>query len=322
MSLLVLTEADVFALLDQRACIALMRDAMIGLSRGQVTAPQRQILTTGKGLFGAMAGVMAESFGAKLLSVYPASPGRTSSHEGAVLLFEPEEGLPVAIVHAGAITALRTAAASAAATDALARPDATRLAVLGTGHQADQHVRAIREVRPLSAITIWGRDGAKASACARRIANDTGIRTFTADTPALAVADADIVCTVTAAAEPILSGVDVRPGTHLNVVGSSHAGPAEIDATLVAAARFVADHRPSVLAQGAEFLRARSAGLVGDAHVVGEIGEILDGRLAGRATADEITIYKSLGHIAQDLAAAWHVYDKACATSIGTVVSF
>lgn len=231
-------------------------------------------------------------------------------------------GLPVAIVHAGAITALRTAAASAAATDALARPDATRMAVLGTGHQACQHARAIREVRPLSAITIWGRDGAKASACASRIADETGIPAITAGSPAIAVADADIICTVTTAAEPILSGADVRPGTHVNVVGSSHAGPAEIDAALVAAARFVADHRPSVLAQGAEFLHARSAGLVGDAHVVGEIGEILDGRLEGRRTADEITIYKSLGHIAQDLAAAWHVYGEARASGIGMVVPF
>ena len=322
MSLLVLTEADVFALLDQRACIALMRDAMIGLSRGQVTATPRQILATGKGLFGTMPGVTASGFGAKLLSVYPVSPGRTSSHEGAVLLFEPEEGLSVAIVHAGAITALRTAAASAVATDVLARPDATRMAVLGTGHQARRHVHAIREVRPLSAVAIWGRDAAKSSACARRIADDTGIVTITADTPAHAVADADIVCTVTAAAEPILSAADVRPGTHLNVVGSSHGGPAEIDVALVAAARFVADHRPSVLAQGAEFLRAKAAGLVGDAHVVGEIGAILDGRLAGRRTADEITIYKSLGHIAQDLAAAWHVYARARASGMGTVVPF
>ena len=119
-----------------------------------------------------------------------------------------------------------------------------------------------------------------------------------------AVAQADIVCTVTGAAEPILEGRWLAAGTHVNVVGSGVAGPAEVDSDLVVRSRFIADSREGVLAQGAEFLRAKAAGLVDDTHVVGEIGQVLDGALQGRQSKDQITVYKSLGHIVQDLAAA------------------
>jgi ornithine cyclodeaminase len=125
-----------------------------------------------------------------------------------------------------------------------------------------------------------------------------------------AVANADIVCTVTSAAEPILKSEWVRPGQHINVVGSSHAGPAEIDNLLVARARFFADSRDGVLNQGAEFLRAKHAGLIDDHHIVAEIGEVLAGCAEGRSSDAEITIYKSLGHIVQDLASGWWLYSQ------------
>jgi ornithine cyclodeaminase len=123
-----------------------------------------------------------------------------------------------------------------------------------------------------------------------------------------AVAKADIVCTVTSAAEPILKGDWVRPGTHLNLVGSGHAGATEVDNDLVVRSRFIADSREGVLAQGAEFLRAKAAGLIGDDHIVAEIGEVLAGKIEGRRSAEEITVYKSLGHVVQDLASAWWLY--------------
>ena len=123
------------------------------------------------------------------------------------------------------------------------------------------------------------------------------------------MADADIVCTVTNAREPILLGRWIAPGTHLNLVGSSAAGPVEVDSDLVVRSRFIADHREGVLAQGAEFLVAKAAGLVGDDHVVGEIGQVLDGTLPGRQSPEQITVYKSLGHVVQDLAAAQALYE-------------
>jgi ornithine cyclodeaminase len=225
-------------------------------------------------------------------------------------LFDPETGEPVCAAHAGEITAIRTAAASAVATDALARKDASRLVILGTGEQATTHARAINKVRKLESISIWGRSPERAGALAGKLQVELRIPCSTAAAVKEAVAQADIVCTVSSASEPILKGEWVRPGTHVNVVGSGYAGPAEVDNELVARARFIADSREGVLLQGAEFLRAKAAGLVNDEHIVAEIGEVLIGKLPGRQTEEEITVYKSLGHIVQDLASAWWLYSQ------------
>jgi ornithine cyclodeaminase/alanine dehydrogenase-like protein (mu-crystallin family) len=141
------------------------------------------------------------------------------------------------------------------------------------------------------------------------MAKELGLPVSASASVEAAVAEADIVCTVTSAKEPILQGAWLADGAHVNVVGSSFAGPAEVDNDLVVRARFIADYREGVLAQGAEFLRAKTAGLVGDDHVVGEIGQVLDGTLEGRQSAGQLTVYKSLGHIVQDLAAAQALFD-------------
>ena len=125
------------------------------------------------------------------------------------------------------------------------------------------------------------------------------------------VAEADIVCTVTSAREPILKGEWVRPGTHVNVVGSSIAGPVEIDNDLVARSRFFVDSREGVLRQGSEFLNAKEAGLIGDEHILAEIGQVLAGEAVGRQSDGDVTIYKSLGHVVQDLASAWALYSES-----------
>ena len=202
-------------------------------------------------------------FGAKLLSVFQRNSalGR-QSHQGLVILFEPETGVPVCVVHAGEITAIRTAAASAAATDALARHDARNLAILGYGEQAATHARAIAKVRHLASIVVWGRSPERAGSFAERMQAELALPVSAAGCAEEAVAQADIICTVTSAAEPILKGEWVRPGTHLNLVGSSHPGPVEVDNHLVARSRFVADSREGVLRQGAEFLKAKEAGLI------------------------------------------------------------
>ncbi|WP_257389297.1 hypothetical protein, partial [Tahibacter caeni] len=142
------------------------------------------------------------------------------------------------------------------------------------------------------------------------------------DTVGAAVAGADVVCTLTAAQEPILFGRDLEPGMHLNLVGSGRAGPVEVDHAVVTRARFFADHRESVLRQGAEFLRAQQAGLVDESHVLGEIGDVLAGSLAGRTDDTQITAYKSLGSIVQDLAAAQHLLRRARETGTGQALGF
>jgi ornithine cyclodeaminase/alanine dehydrogenase-like protein (mu-crystallin family) len=298
--------AEVRANLTYEVAIPTVRAAMIAFSTGETRQLLRSILPMADGrMFGVMPGAMGEraAFGAKIISVFPDNFEQgLPSHQGVVVLFEPQTGALVCIADAGEVTAIRTAAASAVATDALARPDASRLAILGYGEQAATHARAISRVRSLEQLTIWGRSTERAAAFAERIGAELGIPTTTASTAREAVAQADVVCTVTAAYEPILEGAWVRPGTHINVVGSGLAGPVEVDNDLVVRARFIADSREGVLKQGAEFLRAKAAGLIGDDHIAGEIGEVLAGLLPGRQSADQITVYKSLGHIVQDLA--------------------
>jgi ornithine cyclodeaminase len=298
--------------LSYEICIPIVRDAMIAFSMGETKQTLRSIMTLGEErLFGIMPGAMGARavFGAKLISVFPENFAKgVQSHQGVVVLFDPESGAPVCIVHAGEITAIRTAAASAVATDALARADASHLAILGYGEQAATHARAIGKVRALNAITVWGRSQQRATAFAARMQSELGLAVKAAPSAQAAVADADIICTVTPAHEPILKGAWVRPGTHVNIVGSSYAGPVEVDNDLVARARFIADSREGVLRQGAEFLSAKEAGLIDDDHIVAEIGEILAGKIEGRRSVGEITAYKSLGHIVQDLASAWALY--------------
>lgn len=308
----VIDREEVARRLTYEVCIPLVRDAMIALSAGRTRQLLRSIIPLGDGhMFGIMPGALGERavFGAKLVSVFPENFAKgLQSHQGVVVLFDGDSGAPVCVAHAGEITGIRTAAASAVATDALARTDAARLAILGYGEQAAAHARAVAHVRRLRSITIWGRTFERASQLAAKLTTELNIEVTAAQTAKTAVEDADIICTVSAASEPILKGAWVAPGAHVNLVGSSYAGPSEADHELVLSSRFIADSRQGVLAQGAEFLRAKAAGLVSDDHVVGEIGQVLAGELAGRQSPEQITLYKSLGHIVQDLAAAQALY--------------
>lgn len=294
------------------AAIRIVREAMIALSRGETRQLLRSILTLSPGrLYGSMTGALGPQapFGSKLISAFAENRARgRQSHQGLVVLFDPDSGAPVCAVHAGEVTAIRTAAASAVATDALARRDSRTLAILGYGEQAATHLRAIREVRPLERVTVWGRSPERAADFARRMEAEVRIPIRAAGSVREAIAEADIVCTVTASSEPVLLGAWIRPGTHLNLVGSSYLGPVEVDGALVARSRFIADSREGCLRQGAEFVKAREAGLIGEEHLVAEIGEVLGGAVAGRRNDEEITVYKSIGHIVQDLSTAWALY--------------
>jgi ornithine cyclodeaminase len=298
---------NVEQLLDYPGCIAAVRQAMMAFSVDGTPQPLRSIATMAPGkLFAVMPGALVapKGMGAKIITAYaePDQPGR-SHHRGIVVLFDRENGEPLAIGDAGAITLIRTAAASAVATDALARPDARRAAIFGTGEQARSHVLAMSHVRPFEEILIWGRSRASAVTLIESLKPSLTVpMRFEADAQTAAEA-ADVICTVTAAPTPVLRGVWVRPGTHVNIVGSSHAGPVEIDSDLVARAHYVADSRQSALVAAAEFLVAKAEGFVGDDHIKAEIGEVLAGTAPGRTSVSAITIYKSLGHIVQDLAA-------------------
>jgi ornithine cyclodeaminase len=307
--------ADVRRLLDFPGCMAAVRRAMGALSSEARDQPLRSILPVREGrLFALMPGLAAgePGFGAKLISVFrdPARGGR-AAHRGIVALFEEDTGAVVCIADAHEVTRIRTACNSAVATDALARREAATLAIYGCGTQAEAHLRALPLVRPIRHAQVWGRDAAIAAEFAARMREETGLA-VTATEDARAAADpADIICTVTGAAEPILLRDWVRPGTHVNAVGSSHAGPLEIDPALVAASRYFVEYRPSALAAAAEFIRARELGLVGEDHIRAELGEVLIGTAEGRVSEADITLYKSLGHIVQDLAATRYLHERA-----------
>jgi ornithine cyclodeaminase len=306
--------AQVEELLDYPGCIDAMRRAMIALSSGERPQPLRQIFPAGKdGVFGTMPGELAalSTFGAKLVSVFndPEKPGRTR-HQGVVIAYDGETGAVSCIADAEPITKIRTACATAVATDALARADAEVLAIFGTGLQAESHLHAVPLVRPFREILLWGQSPERTEELADRMSNELG-REITPVASAQEAARADVICTVTSSREPVLLSEWVKPGTHINLVGSSILGPVEVDTPLVARARYIADYRPGVLAQGAELAVARDAGIVDDSHVVAEIGEVLAGRVEGWQDDDQVTIYKSLGHVVQDLASAAYLRAKA-----------
>lgn len=301
--------------LDYDGCIAVVRGAMADFSADGKPQPLRSIFELAPAkFFGLMPGALVAShgFGAKLLSVFAdaARPGR-SAHRGVVVLFDGDSGEVACIADAGEVTEIRTAAASAVATDALARPDARTLAIFGCGVQAASHVRALVRVRQLERILVWGRCAERAAGFAEQMHREVGIAVTAVADGREAAAAADIICTVTSSRTPVLLGEWVRPGTHVNAVGSSHAGPVEIDHALVRASRYIVDSRRSALAAAAEFLLAKEAGLIDDDHIVAEIGEVLLGRIPGRRSPEEITVYKSLGHIVQDLAAVSYLHSRA-----------
>ncbi len=309
--------AQVEALLDYPGCIDAVRRAMIALSTGERTQPLRQIFTVGDNqMFGTMPGELAalSTFGAKLVSVFadPDRPGRTR-HQGVVVAYDGKTGAISCIADAEPITRIRTGCASAVATDALARKDAEVLAIFGTGVQADAHLRALPLVRDFREILLWGRSFEKAHRFAEQMSDELGRAITPVPDAREAAARADVICTVSSSPEPILSGEWVKPGAHLNMVGPSYLGPVEVDSALVAMARYVADYRPGVIAQAAELAIARDAGIVDDSHVVGEIGEVLAGRLPGRESDEQITLCKSLGHVVQDLAATTYLNDRPAA---------
>jgi ornithine cyclodeaminase/alanine dehydrogenase-like protein (mu-crystallin family) len=261
-------------------------------------------------------------FGAKVISVFPDNFHRgLDSHRGAVLLFDPDAGALLSLLDGGAITAARTAAASAVATRLLARAGSRVLTVLGYGEQAARHVDAIALVRPIDEIRCWGRDPVKVAAFVEAVAARHRVRAIAASTIAGAVAGADILCTTTAAWTPILAGDLLEPGMHLNIVGSSTADHREVDTIAVVRSSIWVDHRPMTEASAGEYRQALAEGAIDSTHLVGEVGAALNGTLRGRTDAREITMFKSLGMPAEDLYPAQRIYEVARANGLGTLVN-
>ncbi|MCY4563850.1 MAG: ornithine cyclodeaminase family protein [Gammaproteobacteria bacterium] len=310
-----LDSETVFRNLDMPGCIDLMAATQAAISRGDIELPLRSMLpiADGAGHFGVMPGEIGASgvFGAKLVTLFPENPARGIPNvQGYILLFNQTDGTPLALVEASSVTALRTAAASGAATRLLAREDASVLAVLGCGVLAATHLEAMLAARPVRDVRIWGRNFEKATAFAERHPDQGGARVRAVADAAEAVADADLVCTVTGSHTPILEGGWLSPGAHVNLVGAHSPATREADGVVLGRGRVYTEITEFALAEAGDLLLAIEEGLFARSDIVGEIGQAIDGGIPGRTSNNEITVYKSLGNIAQDLAAAHFIYTR------------
>ncbi|HEX6220910.1 MAG TPA: ornithine cyclodeaminase family protein [Acidimicrobiia bacterium] len=319
-----ISQDEVAGLLPMSDCIDAVRQALGDLGRGEGIQPLRRVmwLHDKVGALGMMPGYLAsiETVGIKTVTVFPGNAGTEyDSHQGTVMLFDASNGRLKAVIDATDITAIRTAAASAVATDALARPDSSVLAVLGAGVQGHSHVEAIPLVRDIDEIRVWSRS----SESAARLCETAGPeRARAVETPAETVAGADIVCTTSASAEPILYGSLLEPGMHVNAVGSSVPFARELDSDAMGRARIFVDRRESTLNESGDFLMAQADGVVDAGDIVAEIGEIIAGTHRGRESETEITVFVSLGLAVEDLAAADLVYRNALQNDRGVKIEF
>jgi ornithine cyclodeaminase/alanine dehydrogenase-like protein (mu-crystallin family) len=322
MKVLFLNEHDVHEQFEMRSALPLMREALATLARGDAVLPLRSMvkLPDGSGILGLMPGYLGapQSFGLKVVSVMPGNHGTGyESHQGVVMLFGVEHGEPLAVIDATAITEIRTAAVSGAVTQALARPDAGDLALLGSGAQARSHLAAMVVARTLRRVRVWSRTPANAERFAREQGVLLGMAIEVCADAAAAVRGADLVCTTTSASAPVLRGEWLSPGAHVNAVGACFANSRELDANAVARSRFFTDRRESCLAEAGDFRLARDEGAITDAHLLGEVGDVFLGKLAGRTSAGDITVFESLGIAVEDLASAHHLLERASANGAG-----
>jgi len=324
MDVRVISQADVERLLPMSDCVDLMSEALATLARGDAVLPLRTMtwLPDRSGMIGLMPGYLGAParFGLKIVSIFPGNHGTGyDSHQGAVLLFDPRVGSPLAVIDASSITAIRTAAVSGVATRVLSRPDAGDLAILGSGVQAVTHLEAMQVVRGVRRVRVWSRDAAHARRFAERESERQSVEIEVMPTPHETVEGADLICTTTAARDPILEGGWIAPGAHINAVGACFATARELDTAAMLRSRLYVDRRESALAESGDILIPIGEGAFGEDHIVGELGDVLIRRTPGRTGAREVTLFKSLGIAIEDLASAQHVLEQAEAQGVGVV---
>ena len=320
--MIVLSEHDVRRLLDMESCIEAMTEVLTSLARGEMFQPLRSVArppgaSTLLGLMPSYRGGGAPRYALKEIVVVPMNPARgLDTHMGGVLLHDGETGELEAIMNASPITEIRTAAVSAVATRALARPDARRVAILGAGAQARGHVHAMRAVLGDPEVRIWARNPDAAD----RLAGEVGATVSPSADAALF--GAEVVCTTTAATEPVVEKRWLARGAHVNAVGSCFPTTRELDTETVAHASFFTDRRESCLNEAGDYILAAAEGAVGPEHIKAELGEVLAGMHPGREHEDELTVFESLGIAVEDLASAELVARRAREQSIGVEVEF
>ena len=325
MKVLMINQSEVRQLLPMDECMEVMASTLKTVAEGNAILPLRHIMWLPEkvGALGTMPAYLGSlgMMGLKVVSVFPGNHGTEfDSHIGAVMLYETKHGQLLAIVDASEITAIRTAAVSGVATQALARKDASDLTIMGSGVQATTHLAAMLVARKIERVRVWSRNHQSAKAFAERESRRHGISIVAVEDGRESVKGADIICTTTSSPAPVLHGDWLSPGAHINAVGSSVAFTRELDTAAMVKSRLFVDRRESTVNEAGDFLIPKKEGAISDDHIKGEVGEVLLGNVKGRESDDEITLFKSLGLAVEDVASAHHVYRKAIEQNIGLAV--
>jgi alanine dehydrogenase len=323
--MLLLNEEIVASLLPLRDVFTAVKEAFAAQARGEISMPLRTLAAKTGGVLGAMPAAFADpngAIGAKLVTVFGGNATLgLPTHNALIALFDPQTGVPIAVLDGRYITEVRTAVVSALATSALARADARTLAILGTGVQARAHIDALALVMKIDEVRIWGRTP-RHSATLAAFARERRLNARTTETVPQATLGAGVVCTVTSSRAPILSAKDIGAGTHVNAVGFGGPSVRELSGDLVSAARVFVDSLDGAEHESGNLILARRDEGLGASPKVTLLCDVLAGRSPGRQNPDDITLFDSLGIAIEDVACAQLAYARANEAGMGTRVEF
>ncbi len=331
--MLILNAADIRQALSMPLAIDAMKQAFAAFSDGKALVPPRIHLPIAQhsGISLIMPSFVdgnttaEQALAVKVVSLFDGNQARGLARiQAAVVVLEPDTGRPIALLDGAMLTAIRTAAASGAATDLLARRDCRTAALFGAGVQAITHLFAMCAVRPIEKIFICGRTPSKVAALIAEFAGRPAIpaELIAADSPRQALADADIVCCTTTSKEPIFDDADLKPGTHINAVGSYTPQAREVPPETVRRALVVVDSRQAAWEEAGDLIQPMQAGLIGREHIHAELGELVLGRQTGRSDDRQITFFKSVGLAVQDAIAAKVALENAARLKLGQEVAW
>jgi alanine dehydrogenase len=322
----ILSREDVRQSLPMAEAIKAVKDAFAQLSTGRADVPLRVALEVprhnGVTLFMPAYLAADDQMAVKIVSVFNDNPAKgLPLIHALVTVVDATTGEPVAVMDGTYLTALRTGAASGAATDLLARQETGTAAIFGAGVQGRTQLEAVCAVRPIEKVWVYDISPQQAATFAEEMGQRLALPVEVAGTPAEAVHQADVICTATTATSPVFHDADIRPGTHINAVGAYTPQMQEIPVETVLRAKVVIDHRESSLAEAGDLIIPLQQGRMTEGHIYAELGEISAGVKPGRTSEDEITLFKSVGVAIQDVAAASAVLKAARRLGLGTDVS-
>lgn len=302
--MIIIEEKEALEKLTMPVCIDLMEKALSDLAAGKCFQPMRTVLTIpGNNSFGFMPAHLGDYFGAKIITAFHANLGtKYPSHMGYVMIFDAEHGAPVGMADANVITMVRTGAVSGVATKHLSRPDSKKLAIIGCGAQGRSHLEAMLCVRPsIEEVACYDIRPEGAQRYAEEMTARFGRPVKVCASVQEAVKDADVVCTVTPSKDAYLQAEWIKPGCHVNAVGTFTPTTREVTSALVARSRLYADQVEAMKKEAGEYLIPLSEGLITEEHIVGSIGDVINGTAPARGSDDEITLFDALGLAVEDV---------------------